>query len=66
MAITEIADVIQPTVFTSYTQQKTVEKSALIQSGIVSADPEFSALAAGPNTSTEIPKVVASEIGTAC
>ena len=55
MAITKIADVIQPTVFTSYTQQKTVEKSALIQSGIVNADAEFSALAAGPNTLIEMP-----------
>lgn len=55
MAITRIADVIQPTVFTSYIQKKIVEKSALIQSGIMQTDSEFNTLASGPNTLINMP-----------
>ena len=52
---TRIADVIQPEVFTPYTIQKTMEKSALIQSGIAENTAEFDALAGGPNTLINMP-----------
>jgi hypothetical protein len=55
MPITRIADVIQPDIFTSYTVQRTMEKSALIQSGIVQNDPQFDELASGPNTIVDMP-----------
>lgn len=55
MAIVKIADVIQPEIFTPYTQQKTMQKSALFQSGIVANDSEFDALASGPNTLVNMP-----------
>lgn len=55
MAIARLGDVIQPTVFTAYVQQKTLEKSALVQSGIVENNPEFDALASGPNTLVNMP-----------
>lgn len=52
---TKIANVIQPEVFTPYTIQKTMEKSALIQSGIAENTAEFDALAGGPNTLINMP-----------
>lgn len=55
MAITRIADVIQPTVFNSYVLQKTMQKSALIQSGIVERNSEFDDLASGPSTLINMP-----------
>jgi len=55
MAITRIADVIQPTVFTNYVINKTMEKSALVQSGIIDNNAEFDALASGPNTLVNMP-----------
>lgn len=39
MAVTRVADIIVPDVFTPYVIQETVEKSALFQSGIVQTDP---------------------------
>lgn len=53
--ITRIADVIQPEVFTPYSIQRTMELSALIQSGIAEHDPEFDTLASGPNTIINMP-----------
>lgn len=55
MAVTKLADVIQPELFTGYVHNKTVERSALIQSGIVQHDAEFDALASGPNTIVNMP-----------
>lgn len=55
MAITRIADVIQPEVFVGYVQEKTMAKSALIQSGIVQNNEEFDTLASGPNTLVNMP-----------
>lgn len=55
MAITRIADVIQPEVFTGYVQRKSLEKSALVQSGIVENSSEFDDLASGPNTLINMP-----------
>lgn len=53
--VTRIADVIQPTVFTNYVVNRTVEKSELIRSGIVTNDPQFNQLASGPNTTINMP-----------
>lgn len=52
---TKIADVIQPEVFTPYVVNRTMELSALIQSGIAEHDLEFDALASGPNTLIHMP-----------
>ena len=52
---TRLQDVIQPEVFTPYTIQKTMEKSALVQSGIIVNDAEFDALASGPNKLIHMP-----------
>lgn len=52
---TRLADVIQPEVFTLYTIQRTMELSALIQSGIAEHSEEFDRLASGPNTLINMP-----------
>lgn len=41
MAVTTLADVIVPEVWVPYVQQQTTEKSALVQSGIISSSPEL-------------------------
>ena len=48
--ITQIADVIVPSIFTSYVQQETETKSRLIASGAVARDSAIDALA-NPNVS---------------
>jgi len=55
MPITRIADVIEPTTFTNYVVQRTMEKSALVQSGIVVNDPQFDELASGPSNLINMP-----------
>jgi len=55
MAITRIANVIQPEVFTPYVIQRTMELSALVQSGIMQHSPEFDQLASGPNKLINMP-----------
>ena len=55
MPVTRIADVIQPEVFTPYTINRTMELSALIQSGIAENNGEFDTLASGPNTLVNMP-----------
>lgn len=55
MPITRIADVIQPEVFTPYVIQRTMELSALVQSGIMQHSSEFDQLASGPNTIINMP-----------
>lgn len=52
---TKIQDVIQPEVFTPYVIQRTMELSALIQSGIARNMEEFDRLASGPNTLVNMP-----------
>jgi len=52
---TKLADVIQPEVFSPYVVQRTMELSALYQSGIVQNDAEFDRLASGPNTLVNMP-----------
>jgi hypothetical protein len=55
MPITRIGDVIQPEVFNDYVIQRTMELSALVQSGIVQNLSEFDSLASGPNTLVNMP-----------
>ncbi|MGG0666753.1 major capsid protein [Viridibacillus arvi] len=55
MAITRIGDVIQPTVFTDYVTQRTMELSNVLNSGIAVNDAEFNSLASGPNTLVNMP-----------
>lgn len=52
---TRLSDVIQPEVFTPYVIQRTEEKSALLQSGIIERNSEFDELASGPNTLINMP-----------
>lgn len=52
---TRLQDVIQPEIFTPYTIQETMEKSELIQSGIITNDAEFNKLAGGANTLINMP-----------
>lgn len=51
--ITRVIDVIQPEVFTPYTINRTMELSALIQSGIAENSNEFNELASGPNLNSQ-------------
>jgi hypothetical protein len=53
--ITRIGDVIQPEVFNDYVIRRTMELSALVQSGIVQNLSEFDSLASGPNTLVNMP-----------
>lgn len=52
---TRLIDVIQPEIFTPYTIQRTMEKSDLVQSGIIVNDSQFDELASGPNTLANMP-----------
>ncbi len=53
--ITRVIDVIQPEVFTPYTINRTMELSALIQSGIAENNAEFDELAGGSNLTANMP-----------
>lgn len=44
MAVTKLSDVIVPEVWVPYVQQQTTEKSALVQSGIISSSPQLDQL----------------------
>ncbi len=55
MAETLVSDVIVPDVFMSYFRERTAERSELIQSGILRAEPEFSALANGGGSKIDMP-----------
>src|SRR5690606_13651589 len=52
---TKIQDIIQPEIFTPYVIQRTMELSALIQSGIARNMDEFDRLASGPNMLVTMP-----------
>jgi hypothetical protein len=52
---TQIADVIVPAVFTPYTQQLTMEKTAIIQSGIAARDDFLDNLLAGGGMTFTVP-----------
>lgn len=55
MAATRISDVIVPEVFVPYVQQKSLQLSALYQSGIIVADPQIAALAKGEGKTFNLP-----------
>ena len=52
---TQIADVIVPAIFTPYTQQLTMEKTAIIQSGIAARDDFLDNLLAGGGLTFTVP-----------
>lgn len=53
--ITRLQDVIVPEVFAPYVIKRTMEKSELIQSGIVQNRADFDNLAAGPSATVNLP-----------
>jgi hypothetical protein len=53
--ITDIGDVIVPSIFTSYVQQLTAEKSAIIASGAMVLDPQATNLLSGAGKSFNMP-----------
>lgn len=55
MAITQIADVIVPSIFTPYVQQKTEEKTRLIQAGVLVRDAAIDDLLAGGGLTFNVP-----------
>lgn len=55
MAKTKIEDVIVPEVFEGYVIERTAEKSAFYQSGIVEMSDQFARLASGPGQTVEMP-----------
>lgn len=55
MAVTRIADVIVPELFTPYMVQRTSELSALWQAGIVDPNPQFTDLAQGGGNDVNLP-----------
>ena len=52
---TRLTDIIEPSVFTQYVIQRTMEKSALVESGIVQNDAQFDELASLPGTLVNMP-----------
>lgn len=55
MAVTKIADVIVPEIFTPYVQQQTMVLNAFIQSGVVAVDEQLNALLAGAGLTFHLP-----------
>ena len=55
MAITSIADIITPEIWTPYMQELTATKSALFQSGIIEAEEMYNALIAGGSSTVNMP-----------
>ena len=55
MTHTKVGDVVVPEVFNPYLVERTAEKSALIQSGIIETDPAFDALASSGGRIIEMP-----------
>lgn len=55
MAVTNLSNVIVPSVFDPYVINKTMELSALFQSGIVSNDAQFNTLASSPGPVVNMP-----------
>lgn len=56
MTVTKIADVIVPELFTPYVIRKTTELSRLVQSGIISANPQLDKLITGGGRTITMPK----------
>lgn len=55
MAAVQVSDVVVPEVFTPYIQQLTEEKSRLVQSGVLSANPLLNNLLAGGGKTFHVP-----------
>ena len=55
MAVTKIADVIVPEIFTPYVIEKTAEKSRILTSGIAVANPKLNELVSGGGTTIQMP-----------
>ena len=55
MAVTKIADVIVPEIFTPYVIEKTAEKSRILTSGIAVANPRLNELVSGGGTTIQMP-----------
>lgn len=55
MAVTKIADVIVPEIFTPYVIEKTAEKSAILQSGIAVANPKLNELVTAGGLTMNMP-----------
>lgn len=55
MALTQIADVVVPKVFTPYVQQLTEEKTRLISAGVLVRDPAIDQLLAGGGLTFDVP-----------
>lgn len=55
MAATKLTDVIVPELFNPYVVNRTMELSALVQSGIVSNNPEFDRLASQASPTINMP-----------
>lgn len=55
MAITQVSDVIVPSIFTPYVQQMTEEKARLVQSGVLSRDDLLDTLLAGGGLTFNVP-----------
>lgn len=56
MAVTKIADVIQPELFTQYVIDKTTEKSELMYAGVIENNPTLNQLITGGGTILTMPK----------
>ena len=56
MTVTKIADVIVPEVFSPYVIRKTTELSRLVQSGIITSNPELDRLITGGGKTITMPK----------
>jgi hypothetical protein len=55
MAITQVSDVVVPSIFTPYVQQLTEEKTALIEAGALVRDAALDALLAGGGLTFDVP-----------
>lgn len=55
MAITQIADILVPSIWTDYTTVQTAEQSALVDSGVLVRDPEIDGLLAGGGKTFDLP-----------
>lgn len=55
MAVVQLADIYEPTIFNAGVQEAAVEQNAFLRSGIMVSDPVIDNMASGPGTIGEIP-----------
>lgn len=55
MAAVQVSDIVVPSVFTPYTQQITMEKARLVQSGVLAPSPVLNTLLAGGGKTFDVP-----------